>query len=272
MRIHHQQPDTPRKALMRQIENLEAKLQDHMELFDHLKSLPEPGAFELLRQLDTVSDLPVLLASVKGGSHGQKRPSTLVAARSVSPPTQTGFEFELIALHSVVYPALMPIDVASIALTPIVQRGVHQPNHPKDRSSATHASTADYNILSSIQSAPPSGSSPTPWRETRPLRGVGQCRVSTLAGPSRPSLYVDERLQSLHIRYWTKVPIGDEFAAAVLSSYLELDHPVLGSFDADLFLVDLVDHRLRFCSSFLFSSLMGYACVSFQVIRFLIGL
>lgn len=247
--------DTPTEALKRQIEIIEAKLQDHVELITHLKSLPERRAFDLLLQLNTVSDLPMLLNSIKGSRHGKMRPSDLVAARSVSPPTQTGFEFELMAQHEVAYPALVPIDIASITLSPIVQSAIQQSHSPG-------RSPMDHNILESIQSPLQSGSLSAPWRETSETRGIGPPTGSPLPGPSRAGLYIDERLHNLHVSYWTNVPISDEFATSVLSFYLELDHPILGCFDADLFLIDLANHRLRFCSSFLFSSLMGYACVS----------
>ncbi|KAL1641744.1 hypothetical protein SLS61_009977 [Didymella pomorum] len=42
------------------------------------------------------------------------------------------------------------------------------------------------------------------------------------------------------------------------------DHPVLGFFDADLFLRDLVGQGLNFCSSFLFHSVMSLACQSYS--------
>lgn len=62
--------------------------------------------------------------------------------------------------------------------------------------------------------------------------------------------------------YWTRVPISDDFAARVLSSYLVRDHPIIGLFDADLFLDDLVGKCLDFCSPLLVSALMFHACVS----------
>lgn len=73
--------------------------------------------------------------------------------------------------------------------------------------------------------------------------------------------YCDPRLEGLTIGYWTRIPIDDGLAAQALSHFLTTDHPVLGFFDADLFLQDLVNQSLVFCSSFLFHSVMSLACV-----------
>lgn len=79
--------------------------------------------------------------------------------------------------------------------------------------------------------------------------------------PSIPSAYCDPRLEHLTVRYWTRIPIDDGLAARALSQFLESDHAVLGLFDADLFLGDLVAQCLNFCSTFLFHSVMSLACV-----------
>ncbi|CAO2658120.1 Nn.00g073800.m01.CDS01 [Neocucurbitaria sp. VM-36] len=84
-----------------------------------------------------------------------------------------------------------------------------------------------------------------------------------LARPLRPIPYCDPQLERLKVGYWTRVSISDELAASALSHYLEVDHPILGLFDADLFVHDLVNERLEFCSSFLFSAVMAIACQSY---------
>lgn len=79
-----------------------------------------------------------------------------------------------------------------------------------------------------------------------------------------PEKYCDSRLEKLQISYWTKVPVSDELAAALISFYILNDHKILGFFDVDLFLDDLVQCRQRFCSPFLVSSVLCIACVSFS--------
>jgi len=93
------------------------------------------------------------------------------------------------------------------------------------------------------------------------LRDVRARRVSSIPGPSRPRGYCDARLNELRLKYWTKVPIGDEFAARAISAYLVTDSGITGWFDIDLFLRDLVGHCQDHCSAFLVSSFLCTACV-----------
>lgn len=72
----------------------------------------------------------------------------------------------------------------------------------------------------------------------------------------------DVRLSNLRIRFWTTVPISNELAASVISAYLEVEHPVYGFFDADLFLQDLVSQQVEYCSPLLVNSVLFWACVS----------
>lgn len=55
-----------------------------------------------------------------------------------------------------------------------------------------------------------------------------------------------------------------EFAALAISFYLTTDHPILGLFDADLFLGDLVARKLDFCTPLLLNALLAFACVRIQ--------
>ena len=79
--------------------------------------------------------------------------------------------------------------------------------------------------------------------------------------PRPPNRLCDIRLQDLRIAYWTTVPISNDKAAAIISLYLENQHPVLGTFDADLFVQDMVGQQLRFCSPFLVNAVLYYGCV-----------
>lgn len=83
---------------------------------------------------------------------------------------------------------------------------------------------------------------------------------------SDPNTYCDPRLEPLNISYWTRIPIDNALAARTISYFLQTGHPVLGFFDVDLFLRDLVGQGLNFCSSFLFHSVMSLACVCLQAL------
>lgn len=80
--------------------------------------------------------------------------------------------------------------------------------------------------------------------------------------PAPPPTYCDARLATLNMSMWTTVPIPNDLAAAAISLYLQTDHPLLGFFDADIFLEDLVEGRSRYCSPLLVSSLLFWALVS----------
>lgn len=77
----------------------------------------------------------------------------------------------------------------------------------------------------------------------------------------------DERLEGLDMKFWSSVPISDDIAAKIISLYLETDHPLLGTFDPDLFVDDLVNCRLRYCSPLLVSALMYRGCVGVDGIQ-----
>ncbi|TWU74250.1 hypothetical protein ED733_004393 [Metarhizium rileyi] len=69
----------------------------------------------------------------------------------------------------------------------------------------------------------------------------------------------DPRLSRLDISRWSNVHISNEFAARAISLYLETDHPLLGFFDPDLFVSDLVSGSSQHCSSLLVNSLLYWA-------------
>jgi hypothetical protein len=66
----------------------------------------------------------------------------------------------------------------------------------------------------------------------------------------------------MEIGAWTAVPVTNSFAASIISLYLETDHPLLGFFDADLFLDALVSKERYFCSKLLVNALLSWASVS----------
>lgn len=72
----------------------------------------------------------------------------------------------------------------------------------------------------------------------------------------------DRKLQNIDISYWTEVPIANDLAARVIKLYLSTDHPLLGVFDPDLFITDLIKNREVYCSRFLVHAVMYLGCVS----------
>lgn len=77
----------------------------------------------------------------------------------------------------------------------------------------------------------------------------------------------DTRLSNLEIMHWTDVDIGSDLAARCISLYLETDHPLLGLFDPDLFVEQLISGQEQFCSPLLVNALLYWACVGEHSVR-----
>lgn len=74
----------------------------------------------------------------------------------------------------------------------------------------------------------------------------------------------DRRLEKLDMKHWTSVSVGNDIAAQAISLYLEIDHPLLGFFEPDLFLSSLTNPDTAHCSSILVNALLYWATVSIQ--------
>ena len=247
--------DTPSMALKRQLQDLKKDSMDQGELLNHLKTLPEKEAFYLLRCIRSTLD------------PAKHRPSEQLAARATLPPIRTNFEFELRVRHPMAYPATAPVNTSSISLSPFSFSSVGQLDQPGKRTPSDEIPSKDrdntpFNEPAESASHDQICSRESPQRPPSALLRPDARTSSSAQGPSKAQTYHDERLHDLSIGYWTRVPISDELAANIISFYLSIDHPTLGFFDADLFLRDLTGHQLGYCSSFLVSSLLFYACVS----------
>ena len=71
----------------------------------------------------------------------------------------------------------------------------------------------------------------------------------------------DPRLSGAKVSRWTTVQIGETDARRLIGNYLETDHPIIGLFDADLFLEDLSSYSHTFCSEFLVTCILYWSCV-----------
>jgi len=186
----------------------------------------------------------------------RKRPSDIEAARATLPFTQSGLEFELAVLHGNAYPALADIDTSAIDVNSIFDR---RPTSVLPYA-ATNALLENYETLSvnPLDARPVKGLISGP---PSPLRGTNSRGDSPLSGPFQNRVFCDPRLGQVCFKYWTRVPVSDEFAASLLSVYFENEYPIIGAFDMAIFIDDLIDGRLEFCSSFLVSSLLCLASV-----------
>ncbi|RGP64023.1 nitrate assimilation regulatory nira [Fusarium longipes] len=188
----------------------------------------------MLQHLRDNPDLPTVISSLQGTINLSTQPSSLRAARAVALPTGSGTEFELVAQFNTAYPRIPPPDIPAL-------RGLLRQD-------------TDSEITLALNHIPG-------------LLSSASQRSRQFTTPFESGQYCDNRLERLQIGYWSKVPISNEDAASLISFYLQTDHKIMGFFDADLFLGDLVDCRQRFCSSFLVSAVLCFSVQSYAAIK-----
>ncbi|KAG6355116.1 hypothetical protein INS49_004197 [Diaporthe citri] len=209
---------------------------DDADLLHQLKSLPEEEAVALL----------LLVRS------GARVNENLVTARSIPLPSRTSVEFELMHRHPILYPAVATLDSLEIKVSDL--RTLPYRDHESETAARP----------SKLSSRRPSSRGPSPAQ-----RGL-QRRPSS-PGPSAasdrdPPQLCDQRLRHIRVLNWTQVPISNDLAARLISFYLTVDHPILGLFDADLFLGDLVAHKTEFCCPLLLSAVLCFSCQGYSSI------
>ncbi|POR32983.1 Nitrogen assimilation transcription factor nirA [Tolypocladium paradoxum] len=235
-------------AMRRELETLKRDHGKLAELLDILRTVPERQAFDVLRslRLTTADHADLLPSSGGGGGGGSGGSSTEALPRQVLVrlPTQGSIEFRLMVRHAVAYPTLAPLDAAAVGITSLL--------------AASLANSAATELISSMDAlhqpaAAPRSQLPFPF----PTNALN-------ANPTSPPAYCDPRLALINIGYWSRIKVTNELAATLVSLYLETDHPILGFFDPDLFLQDLVDCRARYCSPLLVSSVLSWACHAYS--------
>ncbi|KAF5646412.1 apo9 cpo9 [Fusarium tjaetaba] len=220
------------EQILDRLKDSEQHCQAQSDFINLLRSLPIDQAADVLQRLrDNPDSLPVL-SSIRGNSSTNLtfQPSNLRNARAIAPPTGSATEFELNAQFSMAYPRIPPVDLQS--LRALLRQ--HSDNQVKSAGN-------DITLNLSYGAQNPG--------ETQSLM------LASLGG------YCDSRLEKLQINYWTKVPVSNEVAAELISFYITNDHKILGFFDVDLFLDDLVQCRQRFCSPFL-AEKQGYPAIN----------
>ncbi|KAF4456621.1 Conidial development protein fluffy [Fusarium austroafricanum] len=247
-----------RIELENQITQLQDRLKQHEDVIQHLRSAPEQDAITIVRRLKSTPDLETVLSSIRSSITPQ-RPSDIKTARATLPFTQSSLEFELAVLHGNAYPAMLDIDTSTIDVNNIFKRRANDVL-PYESTNALLRSydTLDVKLSSNIPTKGLISGLPSP------LRGITSRRNSPVPGPLPERVYCDRRLGHVPFNHWTRVPISDEYASSLLSVYFENEHAIIGTFDIDPFLDDLVDCSGQFCSSFLVSSLLCLASSCFS--------
>ncbi|KFA48276.1 hypothetical protein S40293_10140 [Stachybotrys chartarum IBT 40293] len=254
--------------LRHKVDGMRKALADHEELLGHLKTVPDEEAAKVLRQLRTARDISAFLSSIKGSTHSKGRPSDLALARNILPPARNRVILELMALYRMAYPKLIPVDIANIILKPRTQASRF--GSPQLKAKEAEVSDLETTVPGDVLQRR-NDSSNAWWDFAAPLvremtPPAKASSTSPLLGPAKPAVYADDRLRQLKMDYWTRVPISDEFAATIMSKYLEVEHPMQAWFDADLFIGSLVNCDLTFCSPFLASAFLFSACIAYSPI------
>lgn len=202
----------------------------------------------MLVELRSNSDMSAALKQVKFSRDLQEysQPSFF------PPPDQDSIEFELMTRHPILYPASVPLDFP------------HASAPSKSHPSQTDGAEIDLYGSHSDVSPYPSSLAGIRDPDESPLGDIPMLVAPPLEVPIFQALY-DPRLEGVSFANWTEAPVNDLEASQAISDYLRFDHPILGFFDADLFLNDLSNNGTRFCSSLLVNSLLSWAYVSTAV-------
>jgi hypothetical protein len=238
-------------------------MQDQADLIDLLTSLPENEAINTLSRLRATRNLARVLATLQGSMSGLQRPSINMVTRAFAPPTNSILEFELIERHSDIYAKLVPLQTESLtAQLGSKSQGAQLIYEAPMNIARETPSSEDIDFESTRDQK---GLELSSTRPHSPLLDIGVALRSI--GPSCARQYCDVRLKRLKIAFWTEINLSNEYAASVISFYLETIHPILATFDTELFLADLIDRRERFCSPFLVNALLYNALVSDEILH-----
>ncbi|EFY97999.1 Zn(2)-C6 fungal-type DNA-binding domain protein [Metarhizium robertsii ARSEF 23] len=257
--------ETPAMAIRREIETLKQEKSKLQELLNMLRTLPELRSLYLLQKLRlTTVDLNSLL-SQDSSSFDEALPRLAVGKL----PTQGSIEFQLMIRHAFAYPTLSPLDASALGLTSSLASHLTASAASKilqvNILFKTYYYIPDLIFGLTILSLSQKRNRISPQDPVFLIPEPSTLGAHPLEGssPSSSERYYDSRLSLLNIRFWSRIKITNDLAATLLSLYLETDHITLGFFNYDLFLTDLVDQRVRYCSELLVSSILSWACLAY---------
>ncbi|KAK7963000.1 uncharacterized protein PG986_003825 [Apiospora aurea] len=239
--------------------------QDAMDLVELLTLAPYAEALDALRLLRSTENHAVVLSVVTGGDKAKgkrdpaSQPQQQRPPRAFVPP-HSSLELELMTKNPITYAPLRHISKSELEesnlLRPIsaARARKRKPGDPPQwhgemmfvsPGRSADAAQIDNDSAAASFRAQESTTNQSPrWND-------GLC---------------DARLKSLRVRCWTNVPIPDEAAARVISMYLETDHPLLGMFDPDHFISDLLDQKQQTCSALVVNALLYWGCQMYTAI------
>jgi hypothetical protein len=253
------------------------------EILEALQTIPQQQAFETLRVLRSTRDTAAALHIAKHSGEPANDDPEHNHGLGIGVAAQPPLERELISYYPKAYAPVPGVPTSSLVesdlLRPVSRTRtpspqaeyVHHPvynimpllctPHAAEMAfglTGQHNSSASKRPLSkadSVDSYPPT----VPGAD--PDSAVRRFRPKEVTVPPSAQPYCDDRLHSLQISLWTNIPISNDLAARVLSLYLATDHPLLGLFDPQLFITDLISGGQTFCSRFLVHVVLYWGCV-----------
>ena len=284
-------------ALKHLLARVRDELKQHVDIVEHLRSVPEDEALAIIRRLRSRSTSRVseVHSSIRN-TMASKRPSDIRTARSL---LLAESDVERIrrgsSLSSVVKsieggllgrsPSLRDTDRAMLPPTETsleFELGIQRPDAyqwlvpldfasldlrllgitPFDASIRMERKSSEHAESSSGKL----GSQNSPFAyscvpHSKQLHTINPNAVSSSKAPREFSVYIDSRLARVEIRRWTNVAITNHLAADAISLYLKIHQPWWGLLDVDLFVDDLLSGRTKFCSQLLVNALLAWACV-----------
>ncbi|KAI0158338.1 hypothetical protein GGR57DRAFT_460027 [Xylariaceae sp. FL1272] len=217
-----------------------------VEIVRLLQTLPSRDVGALVDILRKTGDAAVVLATFQQGARGGRE------LDSAGELHHDRLEAELIAHYPKAYSFLPQIDTHALARSSLL------------RPASTPAKST------SLERKPPKRKSPEVKSSEVKLPSAlfpGESADPVAATPGERHNHADdeitlcdERLHTLPIGFWTDLDISVDLAAKVLSLYIATDHPLLGLFNAQLLIDDLLKQQTRFCSRFLFHAIMYLGC------------
>ncbi|KAK2033539.1 hypothetical protein LX32DRAFT_553579, partial [Colletotrichum zoysiae] len=210
------------------------------EMLDSLRTLPHEQALQLFSKLRNESNSPSLSVSAS---------SEKSYPRGLLPPSKNSLSFELSLRYPIAYPALFPVSYKDL------------PHGELLKSIATPWLLGEQ-IVSPGQDLQPKHPYMTPDREDEEP-GTNAASPDSDDDDDPPGTLFDERLRLVDISKWTPVAIPNDLAINTISHYLENDYATIPLFSADLFIQDLVNLQHSFCSPFLVTAILCWACQAF---------
>ncbi|KAK8043263.1 hypothetical protein PG993_005693 [Apiospora rasikravindrae] len=234
--------------------------QDAIDIVELLSIAPYAEALAAFRLLRSTGNHAVVLSIVTGGGEEKRNLASQHPSSRTFIPQRSSLELELMSNNPITYAPLHRISMSELEESDLL-RPISAARARKKKPEDTPLWHGEMMFFS------PEASADAAHIDTDSAAASFRAQESTTnQSPRWNDGLCDARLKSLQIRYWTNVPIPNEAAARVISMYLETDHPLLGMFDPDRFISDLVHQQQQSCSALVVNALLYWGCQMYTAI------